>query len=172
MNDRNRTGSGHDRERTCGIGRSWRVVLASLVLIAAGGAPARAASWNLFNIEGESTDSAAFATYATLADMLNDVNRLDVFYTDGGFVGRNVVGTGAEIVGRPPATVPEPGAIGLLGAGRSPDVQAARRARIAASSSARRIAPGSATPLPAMSNAVPCAGVVNTTFSPAVTVTP
>jgi hypothetical protein len=96
MHERDRTDSGCDRERTCRIGPSWRVVLTSLVLIAAGGATARAAYWNLFNIEGESRDSAAFATYATLTDMLKDENRLDVFYPNGGFVGRNVVGTGSD----------------------------------------------------------------------------
>ena len=45
--------------------------------------------------------------------------------------------------------------------------RASRRSRNACS-----IAPGSARPWPTISNAVPCAGVVNTVFSPAVTVTP
>ncbi len=67
--------------------------------------------WNLFNNEGESTVSAEFITYATLTDMLNDENRLGFFVPDGAFVGRNVVGTGADVL---PRGVPEPGTVGLL----------------------------------------------------------
>src|SRR5512140_2099006 len=53
---------------------------------------------------------------------------------------------------------------------------AVARLRLAASRAARRTAcssaPVFALPLPTMSKAVPCAGVVKTVFNPAVTVTP
>ena len=75
---------------------------------------ARAAYWNLFNIEGESAISAEFVTYATLADMLNDENRLGAFVPDGAFIGRNIVGSGADILSRPPGAVPEPSVISML----------------------------------------------------------
>ena len=70
--------------------------------------------WNLFNIEGESAISAEFITYATLADMLNDENRLGAFVPDGAFIGRNIVGSGADILSRPPGAVPEPSVISML----------------------------------------------------------
>ena len=53
-----------------------------------------------------------------------------------------------------------------------PLAAAGQRAMRAAMRSACSSAPVSALPCPTMSNAVPCAGVVNTVFSPAVTVTP
>lgn len=93
------------------------MAVASPVLIAAGGPTARAAHWNLFNIEGESVQSAAIATDATLTEMLNDTNRLGAFFPNRGSVGRNVVGTGAEIVRPSAAAVPEPGAVDLPDAG-------------------------------------------------------
>jgi hypothetical protein len=53
--------------------------------------------WNLFNIEGESSISAGFVTYATLADMLNDENRTGTFFPDGtALAAPNVVGTGSD----------------------------------------------------------------------------
>ena len=53
--------------------------------------------WNLFNIEGESDVKAAFVTYATLADMLNDENRTGLFIADGnGIFGANIVGSGFD----------------------------------------------------------------------------
>jgi hypothetical protein len=76
--------------------------------------------WNLFNIEGESTASAAFVTYATLEDMLNDENRLGVFIPDGSVLaGRNIVGTGAFVVPDlpPPPGVPLPASVWLVVAG-------------------------------------------------------
>ena len=70
--------------------------------------------WNLFNVEGESSLDAAFVTYANLSDMLNDVNRTGLFTPNGsGLFGRNIVGSGADIV----APVPEPDTIALLLAG-------------------------------------------------------
>jgi hypothetical protein len=67
MDRRNRTGSGHDHEQTHRVGRRWRLLLASLVLIAAGGPTAKAAYWNVFNVEGESSATAQIVTYDTLA---------------------------------------------------------------------------------------------------------
>jgi len=53
--------------------------------------------WNLFNIEGESDLDAAFVTYATLADMLNDENRTGLYVPDGsGIFGVNIVGGGFD----------------------------------------------------------------------------
>src|SRR5690606_12457275 len=53
--------------------------------------------WNVFNIEGESSLDAAFATYDTLGDMLTDTNRTGVFVADGsGLFGQNIVGTGSD----------------------------------------------------------------------------
>jgi hypothetical protein len=58
---------------------------------------ANAAYWNVFNIEGESSTDAAFATYATLSDMMNDVNRTGTFVADGSVLfGTNIVGTGSD----------------------------------------------------------------------------
>ncbi|MCL4799992.1 MAG: PEP-CTERM sorting domain-containing protein, partial [Burkholderiales bacterium] len=50
--------------------------------------------WNVFNIEGESEVGADIVTYASLADMLGDVNRTGVFTLDG--AGANVVGSGSD----------------------------------------------------------------------------
>ncbi|MCL4798297.1 MAG: hypothetical protein KJ025_01840, partial [Burkholderiales bacterium] len=59
--------------------------------------PAKAAYWNLFNLEGESGLSAVFVTYATHADMLNDENRTGSFTADGNApFGANIVGTGSD----------------------------------------------------------------------------
>jgi len=74
---------------------------------------ARAAYWNLFNVEGESSLSAAFVTYASLSDMLNDTNRVSES-NPGGFA-RNIVGTGSDGVRINGA--PEPGTLALLGLG-------------------------------------------------------
>ena len=72
--------------------------------------------WSLFNIEGERDLRAAFVTYATLDDMLNDENRLDVFDPDGSFngdFGINIVGTGAVFIPDVPQ-VPVPATLPLL----------------------------------------------------------
>jgi uncharacterized protein Veg len=81
--------------------------------------------WSLFNIEGESTENANYVTYATLIDMLNDTNRLDVFVPSAGFAGGNIVGSGSDEMGRG-TTVPEPGTLALLGFGLA-GLAAARR---------------------------------------------
>src|SRR5690606_39589080 len=55
--------------------------------------------WNLFNIEDETDMAAVFVTYATLADMLNDENRVLSIIPDGfagGGFAQNVVGTGSD----------------------------------------------------------------------------
>jgi hypothetical protein len=88
----------------------------AVALLIAGSAPAKAAYWNVFNIEGESTVSADIVTYATLADMLDDTNRTGVFTPNPFGFGANIVGSGAEILlTPPPGTIPEPGTLGLLG---------------------------------------------------------
>lgn len=55
----------------------------------------------MFNFEGESTQSAEFATYPTLPDMLSDTNRTGVFVPNAFGVGRNIVGSGASILAAP-----------------------------------------------------------------------
>jgi hypothetical protein len=73
--------------------------------------------WNLFNLEGESNLSAAFVTYATLLDMVNDENRLASYTADGNSpFGANIVGTGADIF-RTPNGVPEPATLALTALG-------------------------------------------------------
>ncbi|MDX1390892.1 MAG: hypothetical protein R3241_00830 [Rheinheimera sp.] len=52
--------------------------------------------WSLFNIEGESAIDARYVTYSSLADMLNDENRLGVFNPDGFGASANIVGSGSD----------------------------------------------------------------------------
>jgi len=75
---------------------------------------AKAAYWNVFNIEGESSVVADIVTYATLGDMLADSNRTGVFSMPAPF-GRNIVGSGSDVVRA--NGVPEPGTLALLGLG-------------------------------------------------------
>ncbi len=51
---------------------------------------ARAAYWNVFNVEGETSLTAQIVTYATLGDMLLDANRTGVFNPTTGFAGQNI----------------------------------------------------------------------------------
>jgi hypothetical protein len=64
----------------------------------------------LFNLEGESSASAIYVTYGSLADMLTDSNRTGQFVPDNtGPAAANVVGSGAFIdFASPPPGVPEP----------------------------------------------------------------
>ena len=73
--------------------------------------------WSLFNFEGESAAAAVYVTYASLLDMLNDTNRTGQYVPNTtGNSARNVVGSGASIVGLPPTPtpVPEPATLALL----------------------------------------------------------
>lgn len=88
-----------------------RVLIAALIVLASG-TVARAAYWNVFNIEGESSVSAAIVTYATLPDMLADTNRLGVSEPNPFGFGVNIVGSGAEI--RQQVPIPEPAPLAIL----------------------------------------------------------
>lgn len=89
-------------------------ILAAGLMVAPMGA--QATYWSLFNVEGESSQTAQFVTYATLTDMLGDTNRLAVFNPTAGFAGPNIVGSGSDNMGEG-TTVPEPGMLVLVGFG-------------------------------------------------------
>lgn len=81
--------------------RLWtRIGAAALPTL--GGSFAHAAYWNVFKVEGESSLSAQIVTYGTLADMLGDTNRIGIFTPNPQGFGRNIVGSGAEILAAPP----------------------------------------------------------------------
>jgi ABC-type uncharacterized transport system permease subunit len=67
--------------------------------------------WNVFNIEGESSITAAIVTYGSLADMVSDSNRTGTFNVGGGF-GQNIVGSGATLSSI--VSVPEPTTVSLI----------------------------------------------------------
>jgi len=93
--------------------RKVRHLLASTslaVVIPAVATTAHAAYWSVFDIEGESDVGADIVVYASLADMLGDINRTGVFTLDG--AGVNVVGGGADE--RVVSPVPEPATLALL----------------------------------------------------------
>ena len=95
-----------------------RSLLAALLLVCT--LPAHAVYWSLFNIEEEASLEARYVTYATLADMLTDSNRVGVFTPSvSGNVARNVVGSGASVPMAPPSVngVPEPGTLLVVGGG-------------------------------------------------------
>lgn len=73
--------------------------------------------WNLFNIEGEQLLSAQIVTYATLADMLGDVNRTGIHTPNPASFGTNIVGSGSDAMADPQTPVPEPGALALVALG-------------------------------------------------------
>ncbi len=77
---------------------------------------AHATYWNLFNIEGESTITASYATYGTLGDMLADTNRLGLFDPNTPGFGRNIVGSGSDNTPRVVLPMPEPASLLLVGA--------------------------------------------------------
>ena len=89
-------------------------ILAAGLMVAPMGA--QATYWSLFNIEGESSLTAQYVTYATLTDMLGDTNRLGVFDPTGGSAGTNIVGSGSDEMGKG-ATIPEPGTLVLFSFG-------------------------------------------------------
>ena len=77
---------------------------------------ASAVYWNVFNVEGESSLSAAFVTYATITDMATDTNRTGLFIANGTApFGNNIVGSGSDVV--PVSVVPASGSLPLLGIG-------------------------------------------------------
>jgi hypothetical protein len=70
--------------------------------------------WSLFNVEGESTLSAQYVTYAALGDMLSDSNRLGVFTPNPSGFGVNIGGSGSDEM-RATNPVPEPASLALVG---------------------------------------------------------
>jgi hypothetical protein len=76
--------------RTAGLSAS--LVTAILVWPCSG----YAAYWNVFNLEGESSISAEFVTYATLSDMLHDTNRTGDVAPSQPFVDANIVDSGSD----------------------------------------------------------------------------
>ena len=89
------------------------VAIATAAMLSA--SAAKAAYWNVFNIEGESSLTAQIVTYASLGDMLIDTNRLGVFDPNTPGFGRNIVGGGSDVTRV--TEVPEPGTLALLGVG-------------------------------------------------------
>jgi hypothetical protein len=77
---------------------------------------AQATFWSLFNIEGETSISADYVTYATLADMLGDTNRTGVYTPNPFGFGQNIVGSGSDEMDTG-ISVPEPGTLVLFGFG-------------------------------------------------------
>jgi len=97
--------------------RRLRLLFGFVVLMAMDARSAQATYWNVFNIEGESSVSAAIVTYGTLGDMLADTGRTGVFVPDPLGFGPNIVGSGSDVrrVTDPDTTVtPEPASLGLL----------------------------------------------------------
>ena len=78
--------------------RAFGLVIASVIVFSPVPAKAAAVYWNLYNLEGESSSTAVFATYATLDDMLMATNELATYTPLGAGVtaSRNVVGTGSD----------------------------------------------------------------------------
>jgi hypothetical protein len=74
------------------------LLLAALAMSARDAQAAETTYWNLFNAEDDFSDPANFVTYATLEDMLLDVNRTGVFVPDGfsAAVAGNIVDAGSD----------------------------------------------------------------------------
>lgn len=68
----------------------------------------------MFNVEGESSLSAQYVTYAALGDMLADSNRLSVFTPNPSVFGVNIVGLGSDEM-RATKPAPEPSSLALVG---------------------------------------------------------
>ncbi len=94
--------------------RSHPIAGALLLALGATTTAQAATYWNLFNIEGDSTETAQYVTYASFTDMLGDSNRLAVFNPQGFGVGANVVGSGATILAAAPPPIPLPAGIWFL----------------------------------------------------------
>lgn len=76
-----------------------RIVLFTLtviLLLSANNAFSTPLYWNVFNIEEENIQGSRIVTYGTMADQLNDTNRINVFNPDGGGASENVVGSGSD----------------------------------------------------------------------------
>jgi hypothetical protein len=86
--------------------------LAAMIIMAIFSSPAAASPvyWSLFNIEGESAQTAAYVTYNSLEDMLRDENRVSSSAPDFFGAGTNVIGSGASI-----SILPVPTAVWLFG---------------------------------------------------------
>lgn len=104
----------------------FRSLLAILfvAMVTLPGAAQATTYWNLFNFEGESAETAVYATYATAADMFLDQNRTGFFTPTSPFFDRNIVGAGSDGFTVAPANVPEPASwllmligFGAIGAG-------------------------------------------------------
>lgn len=117
-------------------GLSGLIAAAALSILSGPAAAATVVYYNLFNLEGESSLSAAFVTYASLADMLNDENRIGSFTADGNTpFGANIVGTGAFVVADTPHPVSLPATSWLVALGLSVIASARPRRRHAGSRS-------------------------------------
>ena len=88
-------------------------VAAAFALLFSAPAAASSVYWNLFNLEGESSESARYVTYGSASDMLNDTNRTGDFVP--GAFGRNIIGSGAMVLPDTIPPVPVPAAVWLFG---------------------------------------------------------
>lgn len=78
--------------------RRWKALARTVCtgVVALASTAAQATYWNLFNAEGETDLSAQYVTYATLADMTADTNRLGIFTPDHYGAGTNIVDGGSD----------------------------------------------------------------------------
>jgi hypothetical protein len=64
--------------------------------------------WNVFNFEGESVETAVYATYATAQDMFLDQNRTGFYTPTNPFFDRNIIGAGSDGFVDVQVGIPEP----------------------------------------------------------------
>ena len=76
------------------------------------GTPAYATYWNVFNLDGDPFFNTSISTYASLADMLLNVNQVEVNNFNSA-PGSNIGGSGAFMQ----TAVPEPSTFVLMGFG-------------------------------------------------------